>query len=132
MFGLEQVGEIVWNQSGQSLDAHCSLHSDCHINRTIHGSKHKKQNGRPVGMLVAWLLSGISTDPDLPVYGTRDEHFGARLGKGRDQQHLTLEKRREARQLVEDDLAWHAWLASIDGRERPPRDSEGAEPERLC
>jgi hypothetical protein len=54
------IGDLVWNDEKNKLNAHCldRRHvcggKTCHMDRTI-GAKRDGQ-GRPVGLLVAWLL----------------------------------------------------------------------------
>jgi len=54
-------GTIVWNEAASSLDAHCTYHAECRLNRTTRpGPRAYGQQGRPVGMLLAWLEKGAT------------------------------------------------------------------------
>ena len=125
------VGTVVWNRAGKSLDAHCICPAHegglkCGFNRTLNPRGLHAQ-GRPVGLLVAWLLAS-----DLCT--SRDEHFNLRLGKGPPElvQLVSFEARVDARRLVESKPEWTEFLRSAGCHERPPHVDEGPEPEQLC
>ena len=57
-----QVGthEIHYNVNGEAFRAHCSVHQGCKRQRTARSSQfsfHNKGQGRPLGLLMAWLES---------------------------------------------------------------------------
>ena len=125
--GGDEIGELVWNQNSCSLDAHCLRHQDCAVNRSVKELARKPQQGRPVGMLMAWLLAGLDE-----AHPSRATHFVARLGKGEDAAFMTFAKRSDARRLVESGADWHRFLESSGCKERPMRGSEDIEPEGLA
>ena len=70
------IGDLVWNKSSVSLDAHCHCkHGKCHCDRTIKAStRGRKNQGRPLGFLVAWLFLGNMCNAD--------EHAKLKKGQG--------------------------------------------------
>eukprot|EP00435_Cladocopium_sp_Y103_P037108 s3006_g9.t1 len=66
--------EIHYNFNGEYMRAHCSQHADCRRQRTVKPSKfafHNRGQGRPIGLLTAWLDSAAS-------FPTREDHVKAR------------------------------------------------------
>ena len=66
--------EIHYNRNGEYMRAHCSQHVDCRRQRTVKPSKfafHNRGQGRPIGLLTAWLDSAAS-------FETREDHVKAR------------------------------------------------------
>lgn len=121
----EFLGVIKWNAAAKSLDAHCRLRNhrcrlNCAVNRTTQGGAAGSAQGRPLGMLVAWLRAGRHPDAI-----DRDSHFGMRSRAD----ILSPVDRLEARLWVEDQPA----LADFRSKERQDLwPGEGLEPEGLC
>lgn len=67
-FPVDIDGDIVWNNSAGSLDAHCRHHPSCRMNRTVRpGTRAHGLQGRPVGILLRWLEVGSE-------FATKAEH----------------------------------------------------------
>ena len=118
-------GTLVFNMVASSLDAHCRQpgHGDgCRLNRTVKaGRKANGSQGRPVGLLMAWL-------EDAANHPTRAAHLAAARAAAPVPEAYT----REARQLARDRCK--AIFAEGTGplaRERPKRPDELSEPEGL-
>jgi hypothetical protein len=94
------VGELVWKDGGTSLNAHClcqdhidaSPTAKCHFDKTLTLGR-KRGQGRPVGLLVAWLRSGCAD---------YEEHRDVKSTLG---QAASLELRTDARD----------WLKTVPG-----------------
>lgn len=125
------VGDLVWNPAGESLDAHCCApeHAEklkCAFNRTLSEGTRSAQ-GRPLGLLAAWLLAG-------PLCESRDVHFKLRRGVGPADlvQLVSFEARKQAREYVEAMPEWTAFLHRVGCKERQARSGEGPEPESMA
>ena len=122
-------GCIVWSETGNTINAHCERDCHvrrpdpvlgtpaqcCHTDRSRMASDRRRGQGRPVGLLIAWLQC-------QDKYVDKASHQAMKIflaGKG------GLERRRAAR----------AWLKAQPGfehvfaLERPKRDGEDSEPE---
>ena len=126
-----EVGEIVYNQKADSFDAHCWLHDNCpNLNRKLHAwqGKARQAQGRPLGLLVAWLLAGGSVNCE--------QHEDMKKGKYCTQageNPVSFEKRSNARAWIEMQAGWHEFLRTIaPAGERPPRAGEEREPRALA
>ena len=128
------MGHLVFNRVAGSLDAWCVCHQQedllaCHMNRTLKPWKGKgrQAQGRPLGILVAWLMCATQVN--------REEHQEMRRHKEADDaaiDHLCLGYREHGRTVVESDPAWHAWCTEHCCLERSRRPGEGPEPEGLA
>ena len=110
---LGDIGSLVWYPHQKILVAHCgrSCHEDCRRQRSLepHESVLRQGQGRPLGLLVAWLKESVEHD-------TRMSHV----------KYCTpsFAKRKAARE----------WFARLSGAqkfldaERPKREAEGDEP----
>lgn len=128
-FDGSEVGYLLWNANANSLDAHCcdQRHGVCRLNRTVraHPLGTRPHQGRPLGLLVAWLHAGRSCS-------TRDEHFALRTGAGPNASLVSLAARQAARAMVENELDWSSFLRAEGFDERPVKQGEGLEPEGLA
>lgn len=124
------VGQLLFNQNANQLDAHCSLahHAHCTrkcaIGRTVLAGN-KLAQGRPLGFLVCWLLLGSDHD-------SRDSHFACRLGRGPHAPAFDHTCRQTARDLIESQPDWLDWLVATGCQERIPNPGEPREPLGLC
>lgn len=109
------IGFIKYGAADAILSAHCRAagHGLCRMNRTVRPNPRKPGQGRPLGLLIAWLRLGA----DLP---DRMSHKDATSG-------ITLHDRSVARDWV---LANPSMVGPLS-KERPREDSEGPEPEVL-
>lgn len=122
----QTLGYLVYNRKAGSLDAHCCnpLHcaeGACHMNRTLAPSDRRASQGRPLGHLVAWLLS-----QDLS--NERSDHFALRVGKGALADRVSYERRLAARQYIQANPAFETWRLHEGWAERPRASGEGEEP----
>lgn len=128
-FDGAEVGYLVWNKNAGNLDAHCTdeRHGVCRLNRTLreHPLRSKPQQGRPLGLLTAWLLAGRSC-------ADRNEHFALRVGRGANNALVSFAARLAARAHIEADPLWTAFIEAEDVHERPARHGEGCEPDLLA
>ena len=108
-------GTLRYYDATGSVVAHCNRHGShvCRMTRTVRASRHagRKGQGRPLGLLLAWLRA--AGDP---------EHDSAELHKS--MEPPSFEDRLEARVLFEADPSAAEWLAI----ERVPRPDEDVEP----
>lgn len=109
---LGDMGQIRFNQTFNFLRAHCPLHGNtCMRQRTLVESSAPSRlgQGRPVGLLVDWLLK-------CDKFDSADSHKKMKVGK--------LADRREARNLVKQ-FPEHDVLFGV---ERDQRQGEEEEP----
>lgn len=107
------LGKLVYNHDAGSLDAHCTLHKQCRMNRSLSSSSSRASQGRPVGSLVAWLRVGN-------LFDSKSTHAGAK----KDEAYVSYGHRDRAR-------AWASELPGFDqvlSLERARRPGERAEP----
>ena len=125
------LGDLVWNAGSGSLDAHCRCgHGRCRLNRTLHAwdggrplermSPKQKAQGRPVGLLVAWLFAGPGSE--------KDAHVDLKTGRGPLADCVSFSKRKSCRELLASDPAWHRFVEAAGFVERPARPDEDNEP----
>ena len=112
----DDLGELDYSVSGEYIRAHCWRHGDaCRRQRTIRSSDAigREGQGRPVGLLIAWLQRGHEK-------ATAAEHVAMRSNS------FTRQERQAARQYLYSLPGGHAWA---DEREREQRGREAVEPE---
>lgn len=120
------LGDLVWNTSADSLDAHCLCgHDVCHLNRSLKASAAagRPAQGRPLGLLVAWLFAGPGS--------ARDDHQASKRGKGPLAGHVSFTNRKSCREWLESNPAWHDFVARAGFSERLTRPDEDNEPVAL-
>ena len=87
-------------------------------------SRGRQAQGRPLGLLVAWLLCGANM--------SKDQHGELRRRKQAviddEQDPISYDMRVAARTMLETDLAWAAWCTEHGVHERAARTDEGHEP----
>lgn len=132
--GSTVVGQLVYNHNSGSIDAHCARHkvgaTKCHMNRTLRASEtsgSRLAQGRPLGLLVAWLWGGCHAD-----CREKKQHADLRTGKGEFAYLVAEDKRSRARERVESDPAFKNWHARTKWKERDRRPGEPAEPPGLA
>ena len=107
--------EIHYNVNGKYFRAHCSVHEGCRRQRTIRESTfsfHNQGQGRPLGLLAAWLQS--ATD-----YPDKASHGKARVS--------ALGERKTAREAFKK----CANVQVFFDFERTKRDDEDSEPDNI-
>ena len=112
---LGDLGELRFNQNFQFLRAHCPLHGrGCLRQRTVLGSsmKNRKGQGRPIGLLVDWLLKAND-------FSDAAEH--KRMGVG------SFQDRKDAREVCMD----FEGSEEFAQKERDVSEGEEEEPERI-
>jgi hypothetical protein len=117
-----QGGYLLWSQSKNSLDAHCtSCDSQCKTDRTLKAGSGSSGQGRPLGRQLLWLRLGC----DRSAVPSRVDHGALRKSMGTDTWHAERSAIRTefTTQFGADDVA-QAILAA----ERPRRDGEPPEP----
>jgi hypothetical protein len=107
-------GDLVWNQQGQSLGAHCRIpsHGLCRCNRSLNASRTKPHAGRPIAFLCVWMAIG-DRFPD------QRSHVAAANGS-----MITLPLRLEMR-------LWVSAVLHFVFLERQRLPGEGEEPDRV-
>ena len=113
---VEPNGSVRYNFKAENLVAHCTYHSgNCRRTRTVRPPNSLKNlgQGRPVGLLCAWLERARD-------YATAKEHSA--------NCKPTFQERVDARQRFEADADAKAWA---DTYERAPGDGEQREPSDL-
>ena len=131
--GSKVVGQLVFNKHSGSIDAHCTRHkvgaTKCHMNRTLKEAPQGSRlaQGRPIGLLVAWLWGGCHPD-----CCDKKPHAQLRTGKGEFSYLVAEDKRRRARDRVEADPEFQRWRARAMWKERERRPGEPAEPPGLA
>lgn len=109
-------GRIVFNVTAGSLDAHCgnpshaNARNPCRLNRTVSRGSRNPAQGRPIGMLLAWL----SVSDSFP---SRAAHHAARS----DGSVLSLVLRRELRIWA---MSERLGALEHEGARRPGEDEE--------
>eukprot|EP00438_Fugacium_kawagutii_P025200 Skav218086 [mRNA] locus=scaffold3382:127476:129074:- [translate_table: standard] len=104
-------GSVRYNIKAQNLVAHCSFHSgNCRRTRTVKESKQNRSQGRPIGLLAAWLEMAEQ-------YETAAQHSA--------DCRPSLERRQSARRRFEEKDGAQKFCAD---HERAKRDGEDDEP----
>ena len=104
--------ELHYNVTGEYMRAHCAKHEGCRRQRTIKPSAfsmHNRGQGRPVGLLVAWLN-------DAHLFDSRESHTRAR--------RFSFEKRKNARQVFKQNPEASDFFAFERDRTEDESDSE--------
>lgn len=110
-------GRISYYASKEAFEARCCQADhgrSCAKTRTARPSASKRQQGRPLGYLAAWLMTPCSTKDQHARVDTVDEG-------------LTYEQRAVVRALLREE---HEEFAELEGFERDQRDDEIEEPEQ--
>eukprot|EP00971_Amphidinium_carterae_P350898 6491798-Amphidinium_carterae.2 len=116
------LGKIAYHRSKDAYEAHCPCHARCVLTRTCKGKKKVRgtasAQGRPLGMLVAWLQMGEGAT-------SREAHWD----KAKWIDGLSLDKRRAGRQLLKDMRESHVLFPFerplLPGEEDEPVDASG-------
>lgn len=124
------LGELVWDPEKQQINAHCcqaehqtassssSTRGTCHMDRTTAANPSRPGQGRPLGLLIAWLRAGATC-------ATKEEHQRAKVRLGSRAGHA---ERVAARQWLKEQGAFRELFL----HERQKGDEEVAsEPEHL-
>lgn len=113
-FDITNLGSIRYNMRSSTLVAFCPFHSDnCRRTRTCKSSTRNKDQGRPLGVLMAWLQAG----PDFENQQTHSSEC-----------RPSFEARVSARA---DFVALDGGQDFSDSYERPVRSGEGPEPRNV-
>jgi hypothetical protein len=110
------VGDLVWDRTTNTLNAHCSVHRKCHFDKKCNRNASRPGQGRPIGLLVAWLI-------DSPDCATKLQHKDHK-------EHLSFtsdgrRRRKNAREWMHTVPEYRALFT----RERSPDTGEGSEPD---
>jgi hypothetical protein len=107
-------GTITWYKSSNTLVAYCGPHGQrCRLTRTANSSPKKLPQGRPIGLLAAWLKMGC----------------GISSGDHNLMRFLTFSHADRICARNELVTSTQADLELLLSKERKPRDGEGDEPE---
>jgi hypothetical protein len=129
---LPGFGSIVYDDGTKtgrnpSFGAHCPCRAHgnlCRLNRTTHPGGEGKPQGRPLGLLVAWLWAHGRHD-------TKKQHMdlvNARPRPAEAAEQLSFAQRSRARAWLEQQPHAHDLL----GKERDPWPGEGPEPNGIA
>ena len=114
-------GYLKYHRKTQQIVAHCQRHGDrmCRLTRTVKGAggRARAGQGRPLGLLCAWLQAGDKAELD-----SSEEHKQFSTISP-----ISVEERMIARAEFTALPGHEQWLAI----ERPPRDEEDLEPEAI-
>ena len=120
-FDIPGYGSLVYSRGRLSFGAHCACgHGLCRTNRTVRPRANRPEQGRCLGVLVAWLIAGAACD-DF------ESHQALARRAGRYDPAMSRVRRQEAR----------AWLRSLPGsawlflEERALAEGQDEEPEHI-
>ena len=117
----DELGQIKFDLALDLFTAHCNLPSHgrlCRLRRTIKPNARNLAQGRPAGVLLAWLAAADQ-------YGNKEDHQA--IGqRSRHEDCFQFERRVEARSCL---AAMPELALAFDAFERPQRPGEAEEPE---
>jgi hypothetical protein len=119
-------GDLVWNNERTQLNAHCgcaehNLGGHCHLDKVL-GAGRKAGQGRPVGVLLAWLFCGPDHDAQSHKKAAK-KYLGSSEG---------FAERAVARAWAREEAEHGSLLGTILGLERDPESDEEDEPPRIA